>query len=216
MEQPERGKGKKKKRGKRKRENFPAKSSNLRHCWGHSQNKGLTEYKRRARQLPTGPLPTGGREAGGWQPEPEGKGQTRPQRQHPCIKLWAGSQLLIKSSWDPGWLTSTRRVAARDQLPRGDTRYTWDSAPTVHPGNWTAGTREVISHTAPGESVLTKHLVAWPAQTWEGHKMQAQSSLCLYGVPKNLNMSSIDLGSARNPGPALDSSPAEQRGAWAV
>ena len=38
---------------------------------------------------------------------------------------------------------------------------------------------------------------------------RAQSSgLC--GVPKNLNLSSLDLGSAYNPGPALDSSPAEQ------
>ena len=33
-------------------------------------------------------------------------------------------QLLTKSSPDPGWLTSTRRVAAKDQLPRGDTQYT--------------------------------------------------------------------------------------------
>ena len=29
--------------------------------------------------------------------------------------------MLTKSSWDPGQLTSTRRVAARGQLPRGDT-----------------------------------------------------------------------------------------------
>ena len=33
-------------------------------------------------------------------------------------------QWLIKSSWDPGQLTSTRRVAVRDQLPRGDTWHT--------------------------------------------------------------------------------------------
>ena len=32
-------------------------------------------------------------------------------------KLRAGSQLLIKSPWDPGLLTSTRKVAARDQIP---------------------------------------------------------------------------------------------------
>ena len=76
-----------------------------------------------------------------------------------------------------------------------------------------AGTGEAISHIAPGESVLTKHLVSQPAQIWEGHKIQAQSSLCLYGVPENLNLSGIDLGRAHNPGPALDSSPAEQPGA---
>ena len=39
-------------------------------------------------------------------------------------KLGAGSQFLTKSSWDPGWLTSTRRFTVRDQLPRGDTRHT--------------------------------------------------------------------------------------------
>ena len=34
------------------------------------------------------------------------------------------SQLPTKSFWDPGWLTSARRVALRDQLPRGDTQHT--------------------------------------------------------------------------------------------
>ena len=43
-----------------------------------------------------------------------------------------------------------------------------------------------------------------------------QPNLCLCGVPETLNLSSLDLGSARNPGPTLDSSPAEQPGAWAV
>ena len=73
---------------------------------------------------------------------------------------------------------------------------------------------EVIrSSTQSGESVLTKHLVACAARTWEGHKTQAQLCLCLCGIPENLNLSSVDLGSAGNPGPALDSSPAEQPGA---
>ena len=35
--------------------------------------------------------------------------------------------------------------------------------------------------------------------------MHAQPSLRLCGVPENLNLSGSDLGSARNPGPALDS-----------
>ena len=35
--------------------------------------------------------------------------------------------------------------------------------------------------------------------------MQAQPSLCLCGVPENLNLNSLDLGIARNPGPASDS-----------
>jgi len=71
-------------------------------------------------------------------------------------------------------------------------------------------------HSPPGESAVTKHLVAWAAQTWEGHKMQAQPSLRLCGVPENLNLSSLDLGSTHNPGPASDSSLEEQRRAWEV
>ena len=61
-------------------------------------------------------------------------------------------------------------------------------------------------HHVPGECALAKHLVAWAARTWEGRKTQAQLNLCLCGVPKNLNLSALDLGSARNPGLALDSS----------
>ena len=48
----------------------------------------------------------------------------------------------------------------------------------------------VCAHHAPG------HL---SCLTWEGHKTQAQPSLCLCGVPKNLNLSSLDLGSTHNP-----------------
>ena len=71
------------KRKEREEENFPTKSSNLRHCWARSQNKGLSEYQRRGSQQRTDPSPTGAREAGGRQPELEGKGQTWPQRWHP-------------------------------------------------------------------------------------------------------------------------------------
>ena len=55
-------------------------------------------------------------------------------------------------------------------------------------------------------TALAKHLVTWAAQIWEGHKTQAQPSLHLWGVPKYLNLSSLDLGSAYKPGPASDSS----------
>ena len=46
-------------RGKkeRERENFPSKSSNLTHSLVGSQNKGLSEYNRRASWLQTGPSP---------------------------------------------------------------------------------------------------------------------------------------------------------------
>ena len=61
-------------------------------------------------------------------------------------------------------------------------------------------------HHIPGESALTKHLVAWVAQTWEGHKTQAQLSLHLWGLPDCLNLSGLDLGGACSPGPASDGS----------
>ena len=68
-------------------------------------------------------------------------------------KLWAVSQLLTTSSWDPGWLTATRRVAAWDQLSRGDIWHIWDSALTAHPGNQAAGTKEVIKTHGPPRTV---------------------------------------------------------------
>ena len=180
-----------------------------------SQNKGLSEHQRKASRLRTGPSPAGGR----------GKRMTARARRRRAIstpemasstKLWAGSQLLTKPSWDPGWLTSTRRVAVRDQLPRGDTGHTWDSALLVHSGNPGAGTGEVIRHTA--------QLGEWACQTpghlscsdLGRHKTQAQPSLCLCGVPENLNLSGLDLGSACNPGPALDRTLAEQPGTWTM
>ena len=65
------------------------KSSNLRHSMACSQTKGLSKHQRRASQLHTGPSPTRGREAGGRQPELEGKGllQSQPQRQASSTKL---------------------------------------------------------------------------------------------------------------------------------
>ena len=41
-------------------------------------------------------------------------------------------------------------------------------------------------------------------------KNAGPSSLPLYGLPENLNLSGLDLGSAPNPGPTSDSSPAEK------
>ena len=39
-----------------------------------------------------------------------------------------------------------------------------------------------------------------------GHKTQAQLSLCLCGVPENLNLSGLDQGIACNSGPTSDRS----------
>ena len=108
-------------RKKGKRENFLTKSSNLRHNLAHSQNKGLSEYQRRAVDWPIPRQRQGGRLA----PTRAGRkgANSAPETASPP-KLRAGSQLLTKSSWDPGWLTSARRVTARDQLPRRDTQHT--------------------------------------------------------------------------------------------
>ena len=43
--------------------------------------------------------------------------------------------------------------------------------------------------------------------------MQAQLSLCLCGVPENLNLRGLVLESAHNPGPTIISSLPEQPGA---
>ena len=189
----------------------------IRHNLARSQNKGLNEYQGRASWLQTG---------SSHHQRQKGRQVTARARRWGAIlapetasstKLWAGSQLLIKSSWGPGQLTSARRVTGRDQLSRGDTQHTWDSTATVHLGNQGAGTgRGGKTHHPPGENVLAKHLVTWAAQTWEGHTIEVQPSLCHCGIPKNLNLRGLDLGSAHNPGPTLDSSPAEQPGAWAV
>ena len=53
----------------KKRKNFPTKCSNLSHCWAHSQNKGLSEYQRKASQQrtssgPAHPPPEAERQAG--------------------------------------------------------------------------------------------------------------------------------------------------------
>ena len=92
-----------------------------------------------------GPAPfcIGGRMAGGLSKGRKARGNLAPETAS-STKLWAGTQLLTKSSLDPGWLTSARRVAVRDQLPRGDVWHTWDGALTVHLGNWAVGTEEVI------------------------------------------------------------------------
>ena len=57
-----------------------------------------------------------------------------------------------------------------------------------------------------GATALAKYLVNWAARTWDRCKTQAQPSLCLCGVPENLNLSGLDLGSACKPGPTSDSS----------
>ena len=132
-------------------------------------------------------------------------GITAPER-HPTPNC-KQTLLLTKSSWDSGQSTSTRRVTARDHLPKRDTRHTWEGTPVVHPENRVAGTVDVISCSLHlGATMCTEHLVTWAAQTWDRCKMQVQTSLRLGGVSKNLNLRGLYLGSACKPGTTSDSS----------
>ena len=172
---------------------------NLRHSLACSQNKGLSKYQRRGSWLQTSPLPSQ-RQRGMWATARAGRqGAILALGMASSTKLWVGSQLLTKSSWDPGRLTSARRVAARNQLPRGNTWHTWDGSLAAYPGNQVAGRwlRDTdhlrhCAHQAPGQLSCSD---------LGRHKMQAQMSLCLCGVPKNLHLVSLDLVSAQNPGP---------------
>ena len=188
------------------------KSSYLRHRLTCSQNKGLGEYQRRISQLQTVPSPHW-RQRGGRAAARAGRqGAILAPEMASSTKLGAGSQLLTKSSWDPGQLTSTRRVAARDQLPREDTRHTWDSALTAHPGNQASGIGEVIKMRCPpvivhslstwspellgpgkGKKYRPNWVCAfveyprtqtWAAWNWEVHKTQG----LLLGVPQQSNL----------------------------
>jgi len=113
----------------------------------HSQNKGLSEYQRRASWLWTGPSPPGGREAGRLVTARAGRQGTvaiSAPEMASSTKMWAGSQLLTTSSWDPGWLTSTGNAAAWDQLSRG---HIWQNLRRYsQPSGWDQG--KWLRHTA--------------------------------------------------------------------
>ena len=87
------------------------KSSVLRHCQACSQNIGLSEYQMRTSHLWTAPSPARGREAGGRQTDK--KGTISAPEMASSTKLHAASQLLTKTSWDSGWLTSTEGRSQR-------------------------------------------------------------------------------------------------------
>ena len=73
--------------------------------------------------------------------------------------------------------------------------------PTSPPGNWGWNRGGDKAHCTQGECA---HLAPGSLSCSDRgrHKTQAQPSLCLCGVPKNLNLSSLGLGNAHNSGPA--------------
>ena len=144
---------------KRERENFPAKSSDLRHCWACSQNKELSEYQRRDSPLWTSPSPTGGREAGWQQPEPEGEGQSQPRYgilYQTVRRLPVANQVFLGS-----WMVDVHQEGHRQRSApqrRHTAHLRW--CPTAHPGNlsdWDQGIDKICP--PPGESALPKHLI---------------------------------------------------------
>ena len=86
----------------------------LSHSLAHSQNKGLSEYQRRASRLWTSPSPCW-RQRDRWATaRARTQGATLAPEVASSTKLCTGSHLLTKSSCNSGWLTSARRVAVRE------------------------------------------------------------------------------------------------------
>ena len=189
---------------------FPVKSPNLRYCQDHSQNKGLSEYQRRVSRLDW-PSPCQ-RQAGGGS-RSQKRASSAPER-HPLPNC-KQAPLLTKTSWDSEQLTSARRVAARDQLvPQRRHMAHLSRCTRCHPENRVAGTGEPIRRSPHlGEDCMRQAPGHLSCLDLGRHKTQAQRSLRLCGVPENLNLSGLDLGSALNPRPTSGSSLAEQPGA---
>ena len=82
----------------------------------------MSENQRRASQLPVPPLPEAESQVGDSQSW-KVRGKLGPRD---GILYQTASRLPVANQvfWDPGQLTSARSVAARDQLPREDTRHT--------------------------------------------------------------------------------------------
>ena len=117
------------------------KGSNPRCNLGHSQNKGLSKYQRRASGLCTSPYlpPEAERRVCGSQSW-KARGNLGPRDQHPppnCEQAPPVANHVFLGS---------RRVEAWDQLPRGDTRHTRDSTLTVHPRNEQPGPGTWLTH----------------------------------------------------------------------
>ena len=163
------------------------------------------------------PLPfTGGREPGGQQPELEGKGllQSGPQRLASSTKLsrLPATNHVFLGSWMVDICQEGRSLRL---APPEETHSTPEEVllQCTQETKWPRWGRQ-LRHMIHLGQCTCQTPIAWAAQTWEGHKTHTQPGLCPCRVSKN--MSGLDLGSAWNAGPALDSSPAEHAGVWAV
>ena len=101
------------------------------------------------------PIPRWRQGAGRCQPEPE-RGKLGPREGIPyetANRLPVYNQDILRF-----WMVDIRREG-RSQRSASQKRHIAHLR-QVHPGNPAAGTREAIRHTAPGESMLARHLVA--------------------------------------------------------
>jgi len=133
------------------------------------------------------------------QPEPEGGDHGHREASFTNLQrdFVANQDFLGFWTVDICWEGHSQRSASRK---RGD-------ALVVHPEYPVAGAGEGISRSLQlGATTCTKDLVTSAAQTCNRGKMQAQPSLRLCRVPKNLNLNSLDLGSACKPGHTSDRS----------
>ena len=122
-----------------------------------SQNKGLSEYRKRASQQRTGPSPAEGREAGGQQPEPE-RGKLSPRDgilHQTASRLPVANQAFLGS-----WTDDICRESCSQRLSPQKRHMTHLRSTRVHTENQAAGTGKAIRPKAHlGVTVLAKHLV---------------------------------------------------------
>ena len=192
------------------------KNSNLRHSLTGSQNKGLSEYQRRVSLLWIGlsPLLDTERQAGDIQSR-KVRGDLGPRDSilHQTVSRLPATNEVFLGSW---MVDICQEGRSQRSAPRGDTRHIWDGALAVHQGNQGAGTGEVIRCTAQmGECTRQAPGCLSCSDLWMAQNADPTESVPLWS-PQEPEPERVDLGSARNPGPALDSSPAEQPEAWAV
>ena len=120
------------------------KGSKLRRC---PQNEGLSGDRRRASGMQPGPRPAGGKEPGGQQPEPEGRGKLGPRDRvihQTASRLPVASQVSVGS-----WAVDIHQEGGSQRsAPQRRRTARLGGRSCCGPGIWAAGTGEVMSRTA--------------------------------------------------------------------
>ena len=179
-------------------DSYPVKSPNLRHRQACSQNKGLSEFQRRASRLQTFPSPARDKQAEG-QPEKE-RGNCSP-REAVTTKLQAG---FVANQDFLGFWTVNIHQEGHSQRSASQKRHTAHLVQPRKPkGRDRRGDKsqpppaEDSTHQAPGH--LSCSDLGWAQNAGPTKSAPLWST-------RDLNLSGLDLGSPYNPGPASDSS----------